>query len=111
MTRELRVLVDDVPPAGDVEHDATAIGINRLAGRHSTAGAGTLAGVNAASRRSSSSGRAFALTYRSVVASFECPRKSRTNTASEVRATRLPAAWRRPCSRTGRRPAAAHPLL
>ncbi|MGO9890083.1 MAG: hypothetical protein ACLP0L_19565 [Solirubrobacteraceae bacterium] len=29
--RQLRVLVDDVPPAGGVEHNATAVTINRVA--------------------------------------------------------------------------------
>ena len=62
MGRQLPVLDDDVPPASDVEHNATAVRINRFVGRHLTAGAGTLAGANAASKRSSSSGRAFALT-------------------------------------------------
>jgi hypothetical protein len=62
MRCQLPVLVDDVPPASGIEHDATAVRINRFVGRHLTAGAGTLAGANAASKRSSSSGRAFALT-------------------------------------------------
>jgi hypothetical protein len=55
MRRQLRVLVDDVPPARDVEHDAAAVRIDNFVGTHFTAGAGTLAGANAASRRSSSS--------------------------------------------------------
>lgn len=60
--RQLLVLVDDVPPASDIEHNATAVRVNRVDGRHSTAGAGTPAGANAASKRSSSCGRALALT-------------------------------------------------
>lgn len=62
MRRQLPVLVDDVPPATGGDHDAAAVRINPLVGRHLTAGAGTLAGANAASKRSISSGRAFALT-------------------------------------------------
>jgi len=62
MSCQLAVLVGDVPPTRGVEQDATAVRINRFVGGHLTAGAGTLAGANAASKRSSSSGRAFALT-------------------------------------------------
>ena len=62
MTCQLAVLGGDAPPTRGVEHDPTPVRINRLVGRHLIAGAGTLAGANAASKRSSSSGRAFALT-------------------------------------------------
>lgn len=62
MRLQLRVFIDDVLPASDVEHDAIAGWVNRFGGGHLTAGVGTLAGANAASKRSSSSGRAFALT-------------------------------------------------
>lgn len=62
MRLQLWVLVDDVPPTRDVEHHSPAIRIDRFDGGHSTAGSGTRAGANAASKRSSSSGRAFALT-------------------------------------------------
>jgi hypothetical protein len=65
--------------------------------------ASTVAGADASSSLLSSSARSFALKQRSVAASFACPRKSRTRTASEVRAMRQPAACPRLCSRTGRR--------
>jgi len=68
------------------------VGIVSGSGGRSPVASVTPAGANAFSRRLSSSGRSLALRWRSVVASFEWPRKSRTNTASEVRATRLPAA-------------------
>ena len=55
MRLQLPVLIDDVVPANRVEHHPTAVRINRFVGRHLTAGAGTVAGANAASRRSSSS--------------------------------------------------------
>jgi hypothetical protein len=66
---------------------------------------------NARSSRSSSSGRSLALRKRSVVESFACPRKSRTNTASVVLAMRLPAECRSPCRRNGRSSAAAQARL
>jgi hypothetical protein len=64
MRRQLRVLVDDVPPARDVEHNAAAVRIENFVGCHFTAGAGMSAGANAASRRASSSGRSLALACR-----------------------------------------------
>jgi Domain of unknown function (DUF4386) len=93
MRLQLRVLVDDVPRPRDVEHNPAAVRINRFAGSHFAAGAGTLAGANAASKRSSSSGRAFARTCRAALARCDPPDENLSVTSGRTASLWERRAW------------------